>query len=117
MAFPAVAQTKSHLQPVLERGTLRVGTTGDLSPMSVKDTATNSYKALTSRRSSNYQEVLAGRALATITSNIETAILMATCPTLTTVGGAEPRNKRPFAYPAAQNDPAWRTFLNNWVAS
>ena len=44
MAVPAVAQTKSHLQPVLERGTLRVGTTGDLSPMSVKDTATNSYK-------------------------------------------------------------------------
>jgi cyclohexadienyl dehydratase len=32
------------LQSVLERGTLRVGTTGDFNPMSVKDTATNSYK-------------------------------------------------------------------------
>jgi cyclohexadienyl dehydratase len=32
------------------------------------------------------------------------------------VVGAEPRNKRPFAYPIAQNDPTWTTFLNNWVA-
>src|SRR4051812_30213067 len=40
----ASAQTKSHLQTVLERGTLRVGTTGDFNPMSIKDPATNSYK-------------------------------------------------------------------------
>ena len=38
------AQTKSHLQSILERGTLRVGTTGDFNPMSVKDPATNTYK-------------------------------------------------------------------------
>ena len=44
LVTPAAAQTKSHLQSVLERGTLRVGTTGDFNPMSVKDTATNSYK-------------------------------------------------------------------------
>ncbi len=227
LAMPAAAQTKSHLQAVLERGTLRVGTTGDFNPMSVKDTATNSYKGfdieameqlakdmgvkvefvptewatliagLTSDRydifaggssltmaraktvaftvpyieagtvplvlktnaakvktwadlnkkgttvavllgtvfeeqakamfplssvksiekpANGYQEVLAGRAMATITSNIEAATLMVTYPTLTTVGGAEPRNKRPFAYPVAQNDPTWTTFLNNWVA-
>ena len=40
----AQAQTKSHLQTVLERGTLRVGTTGDFNPMSIKDPATNTYK-------------------------------------------------------------------------
>eukprot|EP01036_Dinobryon_divergens_P058005 gene58005-77405_t len=38
------AQTKSRLAQILERGTLRVGTTGDFNPMSVKDPATNSYK-------------------------------------------------------------------------
>ena len=225
-AAPALAQTKSRLQTVLERGTLRVGTTGDFNPMSVKDTATNSYKGfdieameqlakdlgvkvefvptewatlvagLTSDRydifaggssltmaraktvaftvpyteagtvplvlktnagkvknwadlnkkgttvavllgtvfeeqakavfplatvksiekpATGFQEVLAGRAMATITSNIEAATLMATYPTLTTVTGAEPRNKRPFAYPIAQNDPTWTTYLNNWV--
>ena len=35
---------KSRLQVILERGTLRVGTTGDFNPMSVRDTATNSYR-------------------------------------------------------------------------
>ncbi|MBC7705180.1 MAG: transporter substrate-binding domain-containing protein, partial [Rhodoferax sp.] len=35
------AQTKSRLAQILERGTLRVGTTGDFNPMSMKDTATN----------------------------------------------------------------------------
>jgi len=35
---------KSHLHTILERGTLRVGTTGDFNPMSVRDTASNSYK-------------------------------------------------------------------------
>ena len=46
----AEAQTKSHLQQILERGTLRVGTTGDFNPMSMKDTATNyglSHRAAT----------------------------------------------------------------------
>ena len=38
----AMAQTKSKLTQILERGTLRVGTTGDFNPMSFKDTSTNS---------------------------------------------------------------------------
>ena len=37
----AMAQNKSRLTQILERGTLRVGTTGDFNPMSIKDTATN----------------------------------------------------------------------------
>jgi cyclohexadienyl dehydratase len=45
VAFAAQAQQpKSRLQTILERGTLRVGTTGDFNPMSVRDTATNAYK-------------------------------------------------------------------------
>ena len=44
VAAPAGAQEKSRLQQVLERGTLRVGMTGDFPPMSVRDPATNSYK-------------------------------------------------------------------------
>lgn len=226
-AGAASAQTKSHLQSILERGTLRVGTTGDFNPMSVKDPATNTYKgfdieameqlardmgvkiefvptewatliaglasdrydifaggsSLTIARAktvaftapyieagtvplvlktnagkvkswadlnkkgttvavllgtvfeeqakatfplatvksiekpaNGYSEVLAGRAFATITSNVEAATLVKTYPNLVTVTGAEPRNKRPFAYPIAQNDPNWTTFLNNWIA-
>ena len=44
---PAAAQgapAKSRLQTILERGTLRVGTTGDFNPMSIRDAATNSYR-------------------------------------------------------------------------
>jgi cyclohexadienyl dehydratase len=40
----AQAQGKSRLQTILERGTLRVGTTGDFNPMSVRDTTTNAYR-------------------------------------------------------------------------
>lgn len=223
----AQAQTKSHLQTVLERGTLRVGTTGDFNPMSIKDPATNTYKGfdieameqlakdmgvkvewvpaewatlvagITSDRfdifsgaslsiarakvvsfsapyleagtmplaqkkdaakfkswadinkkgvtvavllgtvfeeqarqhfpnatikaiekpANGYQEVLAGRAQVTITSNIEAGTLAKTYPQLAIIGSSkEMRNKRPFAYPVAQNDPVWVNFVNNWVA-
>ena len=227
-ASPAQAQTKSHLQQVLERGTLRVGTTGDFNPMSVKDTATNAYKGFdieaaeqlakdmgvkvefvptefatlvpglvadrydifaggsslgiaraktvaftdpyleagtvplvlkasagkvkswadlnkkgvtiavllgtvfeeqarahfplatvkaVEKPANGYQEVLAGRAVATITSNIEAATLVQTYPNLALVGNTtEMRNKRPFAYPVVQGDPTWVIFLNNWIA-
>jgi cyclohexadienyl dehydratase len=228
VAQGAQAQSKSHLQTVLERGTLRVGTTGDFNPMSIRDTATNAYKGfdieameqlakdmgvkvewvptewatlvsgITSDRydifaggsslsiaraktvaftdpyveagtvpliqksgaakfkgwsdlnkkgvviavslgtvfeeqakahfpmatiksvekpATGYQELLAGRAQATITSNIEAASLTQTYPQLALVGGvSDMRNKRPFAYPVAQGDATWNIFLNNWVA-
>lgn len=224
----SLAQSKSRLQTVLERGTLRVGTTGDFNPMSVRDTATNAYKGfdieameqlakdmgvklefvptewatlvagLASDRydvfaggsslnmaraktvaftdpyleagtvplvqkanaakfrnwtdlnkkgvtvavllgtvfeeqakqhfpaatvksiekpANGYQEVLAGRAQATVTSNIEAATLIQTYPQLTLVGNTtEMRNKRPFAYPVPQGDATWVIFLNNWIA-
>ncbi len=64
-----------------------------------------------------YSEVLAGRALATITSNIEAASLTQTYPNLQLVGNTtDMRNKRPFAYPVQQGDHVWVTFLNNWIA-
>jgi cyclohexadienyl dehydratase len=222
----ALAQGKSRLQQILERGTLRVGTTGDFNPMSIRDPATNSYKGfdidameqlakdlgvkiewvpaewatlvagITSDRydifsgaslsmarartvafsapyleagtvplvlrsnaarvkswgdlnqrgttvavlmgtvfeeqarahfpqaavkgiekpATGYQEVLAGRATATITSNIEASTLAKTYPNLAIVAGAELRTKRPFAFPLPQNDHVWINYVNNWVA-
>jgi cyclohexadienyl dehydratase len=229
MLLPAqsMAQGKSRLAQILERGTLRVGTTGDFNPMSIKDTATNTYTgfdieamnqlaadmgvkveyvpaewatlvngivsdrfdifsgaslsmaraktvafsdpylfagtvpmvskktgaAVTTWDSINnpnvtvavlmgtvfeqqarahfpkarvravekpatgYQEVLAGRAQVTVTSNVEAATLMKTYPDLQVVGSsADMRNKRPFAYPMPQGDHAWVTFVNNWIS-
>ena len=40
----AQAQDKSHLTTILEANTLRVGTTGDFNPMSIRDPASNSFK-------------------------------------------------------------------------
>ena len=40
-AVPAYAQTT--LQDILSNGVLKVGTTGDWNPMTMKDPATNSY--------------------------------------------------------------------------
>lgn len=223
----SIAQTKSKLTQILERGTLRVGTTGDFNPMSIKDTATNTLtgfdvEAMTQLASdmgvkiefvpaewatlvngivsdrfdifsgaslsmaraktvafsapylyagtvpmvskkapakfanwdsinnpnvtvavllgtvfeqqarahfpkakiravekpaTGYQEVLAGRAQVTITSNVEAATLMKTYPDLQTVGASsDMRNKRPFAYPMPQGDEVWLTFVNNWIS-
>lgn len=42
LALPALAQ--SALNDILSGGTLKVGTTGDWNPMTVRDPATNSYK-------------------------------------------------------------------------
>ena len=44
LAPSAMAQSKSRLHKILESGELRVGTTGDWNPMTVRDPATNSYK-------------------------------------------------------------------------
>lgn len=41
---PVFAQSDSRLHKILESGVLRVGTTGDWNPMTVRDPATNSYK-------------------------------------------------------------------------
>ena len=42
LATPA-ANAQSALQDILNNGVLKVGTTGDWNPMTMKDTATNSY--------------------------------------------------------------------------
>ena len=44
LLLTVTAQAESKLQTILKNKELRVGTTGDLDPMSVKDPATNSYK-------------------------------------------------------------------------
>ena len=38
------ANAESRLQKILKSGELRVGTTGDFNPLSIKDPATNTYK-------------------------------------------------------------------------
>ncbi len=44
LAATQVAHAESRLQSILDNGVLRVGTTGDWNPMTMKDPATNSYR-------------------------------------------------------------------------
>ena len=44
LSFSSNSFAKSRLNEILESGILRVGTTGDWNPMTIKDPATNKYK-------------------------------------------------------------------------
>jgi len=44
LAIANVANAESRLHEILDKGVLRVGTTGDWNPMTMKDPATNSYR-------------------------------------------------------------------------
>ena len=44
LVFTTVANAESRLETIKKNGELRVGTTGDFDPMSIKDPATNEYK-------------------------------------------------------------------------
>lgn len=63
-----------------------------------------------------FQEVLAGRADVTITSNVEAATLTKRFDQLAvTVPGAQMRNRRPFGYVVPQDDVTWLNYVNTWV--
>ena len=63
-----------------------------------------------------FQEVLAGRADVTITSNVEAASLIKRFEQLAIVApGSDMRNLRPFGYVIAQDDPTWQSYLNTWI--
>jgi len=63
-----------------------------------------------------WQEVLAGRADVTITSNIEAGTLVQRFPELAiTVGVEGMRSRAPRGYVVEQNDHIWLNFLNTWI--
>jgi cyclohexadienyl dehydratase len=63
----------------------------------------------------SYQEVLAGRAQACITSNVEAASLVQTYPELAIVPVDRARSRRPASLLVAQDDIVWLNFLNQWI--
>lgn len=62
-----------------------------------------------------FQEVLAGRANATITSNVDAAALVQRYPELAIVPVDEARSRRPASFMVSQDDQVWLNYLNNWV--
>ncbi|UCD81056.1 MAG: transporter substrate-binding domain-containing protein [Desulfobacterales bacterium] len=221
----AMAQSKSRLHKILEAGVLRVGTTGDWNPMTLRDPASNSYKgfdidvmdelakdmgvklefvptewktlingivadkydmstsaSVTPQRirtvgftksyyqvstvpltlksnlgqfkdwedinqpsvivavtlgtsqeqqvkqffpnakirsveapARDFQEVLAGRAQISVTSNLEASLLIQSHPQLAVVPISESRTPADLAFIVAQDDQVWLNFLNHWI--
>lgn len=224
-AVPAAAKDKSRLHRILESGVLRVGTTGDWNPMTIRDPASNRYVGfdidvmtelakdlgvkikfiptewktlingiiadkydistsasittqrirtvaftrsyyqvgtvpLTLKRNLNkftnwddinkpkvivavtlgtsqeqqvkkifpnsqirsieapardYQEVLAGRAHVSVTSNLEASLLIKTHPQLAIVPVSEAKSPADLAFIVPQQDFIWLNFLNHWI--
>ncbi len=63
-----------------------------------------------------FQEVLAGRATATITSNVDAAALTTTYPELAVVPVDAPRSRRPGAFLLPQEDQVWINFVDHWIS-
>ncbi|MFL2513812.1 MAG: transporter substrate-binding domain-containing protein [Alphaproteobacteria bacterium] len=63
----------------------------------------------------DFQEVLAGRADAHITSNVEAATLVETYPELAIVPVDEPKSPTPLAWLIDQQDQVWINYVNHWI--
>jgi cyclohexadienyl dehydratase len=63
----------------------------------------------------DFQEVLAGRADAHITSNVEAATLVETYPELAIVPVLEPKSPTPLAWLIDQKDQVWINYINHWI--
>lgn len=62
-----------------------------------------------------YQEVLAGRADVTVTSNIDAASIMGNFDAIATFGEGEIRARRPLAYIVKQDNQTLMNFMNAWI--
>ena len=63
----------------------------------------------------DFQEVLAERADAHITSNVEAATLVKTYPELAIVPVDEPKSPTPLAWLVDQQDQVWINYINHWI--
>lgn len=63
----------------------------------------------------DFQEVLSGRSLVSITSNVEAASLIETYPEMAIIPVDKARAVRPGAFLLAQDDQVWINFVNHWV--
>jgi cyclohexadienyl dehydratase len=63
----------------------------------------------------DYQELLANRVQAVVTSNVESAALIAEHGTLAMVDPAHPKQKNFHAYLLPQGDQVWINYVNYWV--
>ncbi len=62
-----------------------------------------------------WQEVISGRATASVTSNVDAAQLVTNYPELAVVKVEEARSRRPGAFLLPQDDQVWINYVNHWI--
>ena len=82
----------------------------------VKQFFPNAQHKIVEAPARDFQEVLAGRADAHITSNVEAYKLVEKFPEMMIVPVAEARARTPIAMLLPQDDQIWINFVNTWIA-
>lgn len=90
-------------------------TLGTTQEKQVKEFFPNAQYKIVEAPARDFQEVLAGRAQAHITSNVEANKLVAQYPELMIVPVSEPRARTPIAMLLPQDDQVWINYVNTWI--
>jgi cyclohexadienyl dehydratase len=90
-------------------------TLGTTQEKQVKEFFPNAQHKIVEAPARDFQEVLAGRAQAHITSNVEANKLVAQYPELMIVPVSAPRARTPIAMLLPQDDQVWINYVNTWI--
>ena len=90
-------------------------TLGTTQEQQIKDFFPNATHKIIEAPARDFQEVLAGRADAHITSNVEAGKLVDTHDALMIVPVETPRARTPVAMLVPQDDQVWINYLNTWI--
>ncbi len=90
-------------------------TLGTTQEKQVKEFFPNAQYKIVEAPARDFQEVLAGRAQAHITSNVEANKLVAQYPELMIVPVSAPRARTPVAMLLPQGDQVWINYVNTWI--
>ena len=91
-------------------------TLGTTQEQQVKAFFPNAQHKIVEAPARDFQEVLAGRATAHITSNVEAFKLIEKYSELSIVPVSAPRAKTPIAMLMPQGDQVWINYVNTWIA-
>lgn len=90
-------------------------TLGTTQEKQVKEFFPNAQYKIVEAPARDFQEVLAGRATAHITSNVEANKLVQEYPELMIVPVSAPRARTPVAMLLPQGDQVWINYVNTWI--
>ena len=101
----------------LDKSSVTVAATlGTTQEKYVKQWFPNAKHKIVEAPARDFQEVLAGRADAHITSNVEAYKLVAKYPQMMVVPVSAPKARTPIAMLLPQGDQVWINYVNTWIA-